>query len=114
CKAIGLEELLEDTRFLTNELRVEHRDELIRLIEEVSTNLEADELDKTVKSAGVPGSKVNTLADVVSSPFTAEREILQPLEDDASTFAVKFPVTFGRTPVQGYRSSPQLNEHQAE
>lgn len=108
CRAVGLDELLEDRRFTTNDLRVEHRIELIELIEGYSTTMTASELDDVMKAAGIPGSKVNTLKDIVDSPFTAEREILQPLEDDPEVKAVKFPVTFDRTPIEGYWSSPQL------
>lgn len=108
CRAIGLDSLLEDERFATNDLRVEHRGTLIELIEGCTRTISADDLDAVVKEAGVPGSKVNTLTDIVDSPFTAEREILQPLDDAPDVKAVKFPVTFGRTPVEGYRSAPAL------
>lgn len=111
CRGLGLEELLEDDRFSSNESRVRHRNQLIPLIEERTVGMTAARLDEAVKAVGVPGSKVNTLTDILESSFTAEREILQPLDDDASTMAVKFPVTFQRTPVQGYTSSPRLGEH---
>lgn len=108
CRAVGLNDLLDDERFTTNDLRVEHRGVLIGLIEEVTSRYSADDLDAVMKKTGVPGSKVNTLTDIVESPFTAERGILQPLEDDPETLAVKFPVTFDRTPVEGYRAAPRL------
>lgn len=108
CRAVGLDKLLEDERFSTNDLRVEHRDELIELIEEHTKTMTASELDTVMKESGIPGSKVNTLTDIVNSPFTTEREILKPLEDAPDVKAVKFPVTFDRTPVEGYRSAPKL------
>lgn len=108
CQAVGLDHLLQDGRFTTNDLRVQNRPELIALVEEYTSTVSASFLDAAMKSAGVPGSKVNTLIDIVESPFTAERKILQPLEDDPDTLAVKFPITFDRTPVEGYWSAPKL------
>lgn len=108
CEAVGLTELLSDSRFSSNSLRVQNRGELIELIEAQTSQLAAEDVDERLKAAGVPGSRVNNLLDVIRDPFMEERGILISLEDDSETKTVKFPVTFGRTPVTKYRAAPKL------
>lgn len=110
CRAMGVDDLLVDERFTTNDRRVENREQLISMIERQTKTMTVSALDSVMKQAGVPGSKVNSLTDIVKSDFTAERQILQPLEDEPDTMAVKFPVSFHRTPIEGYRSAPKLGE----
>ncbi|MGZ1489941.1 CaiB/BaiF CoA transferase family protein [Brevibacterium sediminis] len=109
CRALHLSDLADDTRFATNDLRVAHRPELIAGIEDRTQTLSSGELDDLLKQAGVPGSPVNTLSDVLDDPFSSERGILQDLDGHEGTKAVKFPVAFSRTPVSEYRRAPELD-----
>src|SRR5699024_9139024 len=67
-----------------------------------SRTLTRAQLDATLKEAGVPGSPVNDLQQVLVDPFAAERGILQPLTGRDDVQAVKFPVSFAATPVTEY------------
>jgi crotonobetainyl-CoA:carnitine CoA-transferase CaiB-like acyl-CoA transferase len=108
CEAMGYQDLLADERFTTNDDRVAHRGVLIAAIEERTRELTRAQLDAVLKDAGVPGSPVNDLQQVLEDPFAAERGILQPLTGREDVQAVKFPVTFGGTPVTEYRPAPAL------
>jgi len=54
CRAIGREELIEDSRFETNQLRVQHRDQLIPLLERVFSGRPSAEWLFRLSQAGVP------------------------------------------------------------
>lgn len=114
CTAMGLDDLSADPRFATNDDRVAHRTALIDAIEERTRRIPRDELDAVLKAAGVPGSPVNDLQEVLDDPFAAERGLLQPLTGREDVKAVKFPVTFGGTPVTEYRPAPALGEDDPE
>lgn len=108
CEAMGYQDLLADQRFTTNDDRVAHRGVLIAAIESRTRDLTRAQLDAVLKAAGVPGSPVNDLQQVLEDPFAAERGILQPLTGREDVKAVKFPVTFEGTPVTKYRPAPAL------
>jgi crotonobetainyl-CoA:carnitine CoA-transferase CaiB-like acyl-CoA transferase len=65
CETIGLTEVAADERFATNPLRVAHRDELDRLVEERTEELDSSELLERLRRAAVPASAIHTIADVV-------------------------------------------------
>jgi crotonobetainyl-CoA:carnitine CoA-transferase CaiB-like acyl-CoA transferase len=64
CETIGLTEVAADERFATNPLRVAHRDELDRLVEERTEELDSSELLERLRRAAVPASAIHTIADV--------------------------------------------------
>ena len=114
CEAMGYQDLLADERFTTNDDRVAHRGVLIAAIEDRTRGLTRAQLDAVLKDAGVPGSPVNDLQQVLEDPFAAERGILQPLTGREDVSAVKFPVTFASTPVTEYRPAPDLGADEAQ
>lgn len=70
CKALGMEELVDDPRFTTNALRCEHREELRAEIElRLSTSTVADWVEK-LEQAGVANSPINTIDRVLTDPQT--------------------------------------------
>lgn len=64
--AIGLEELIDDPRFVTSAERTERRDELSDLLEEHFATKPAEVWIGELQRRGVPVSPVNTLEDVVA------------------------------------------------
>jgi crotonobetainyl-CoA:carnitine CoA-transferase CaiB-like acyl-CoA transferase len=73
CAVIGRPELNEDERFATMAGRNEHRDELLPLLEEAFRARTADEWIDALVSAGVPASRVNTVAEALADPQTVAR-----------------------------------------
>ena len=68
CDVIGRPELNEDERFSTMAARNEHRDELLPILEEAFAARRADEWIAALLEAGVPASRVNTVAGGARGP----------------------------------------------
>jgi crotonobetainyl-CoA:carnitine CoA-transferase CaiB-like acyl-CoA transferase len=111
CEAVGAPGLADDPRFATNPLRVEHRGELIPLLEQATAAHTADDLLARLREAGVPASPVHDLADVARSEQLHALGILQEV---AGQHLVSPPLTADGERVR-YRSEPPLlGEHTAE
>jgi crotonobetainyl-CoA:carnitine CoA-transferase CaiB-like acyl-CoA transferase len=74
CEALGLDPA--DPRFAGNELRVQHRDELVALLESHFATDPAEHWLELLAGAGVPAGKVRTLDDVYSWKQTLSQHLL--------------------------------------
>ena len=81
CEVLGLSELVGDPHFRTNPDRVEHRGELVGLLEERTRERESGELLDALVAAGVPASPVHDVGEAARDPQTEALGILQPLGD---------------------------------
>jgi crotonobetainyl-CoA:carnitine CoA-transferase CaiB-like acyl-CoA transferase len=116
CTALGRADWIEDSRFATNALRVEHRRELDalvggRLVEEtVATWLERFE------SAGVPAAPVQDVAQVAADPQTLALGLLQALPHPRipEQTIVAPPVSVDGERILHRSPAPLLGEHSAE
>ena len=73
---LGAPETANDERFVTNAMRLEHRDELKQLIEGLlATEAAASWLDR-LAAAGVPSGPVMDVAEAISSPQTEARRMV--------------------------------------
>lgn len=79
--AIGREDLLSDPRFATFTGRSEHEDEIDAIIAEWAGRHDLEELDAILQDAGVPASRIFTMADVFADPHYAAREMLVDVPD---------------------------------
>lgn len=115
CKAVGLEELIEDPRFATNQDRLKHREELERIIVEKFKEKPRDEWINVLLKAGVPCGAVNTIKEVIEHPQTKHRKIVVEVDYPGLGKIKLFnnPVKF-----EGYevkvRRPPKLGEHTEE
>jgi crotonobetainyl-CoA:carnitine CoA-transferase CaiB-like acyl-CoA transferase len=73
CRTLGLEELIDDERFATNAARVEHRRELIPLLQERLRERPAEEWVDALDAAGVPVGQVRTVPDALAAAAGAGR-----------------------------------------
>lgn len=116
CQAMQLEHLPHDPRFITNPLRLKHKDELIPLLEEVFITKTTDEWVALMDEHDVPLAPVNTLDRVMAHPQVAHREMIQiidhPVAGPISVFG--FPLKFSGTPCVLRRPPPLLGEHTDE
>ncbi len=115
CTALDLDET--DTRFSTNPLRVEHRDELIALLEAHFATDPAEYWLDLLSSAGVPSGKVRTLDDVYSWEQTLSQGLLLsvPHETLGSVELPGSPIRYDDNAFSGGRSAhaapPTLGQH---
>jgi formyl-CoA transferase len=113
CEMIGKSELTEDSRFVTNSGRVEHRDEVIALLKPVFLEKTASEWLSALEAEGIPCGPINTLDRVFAEPQVAAREMLIHMKhpEIGDLKLVGLPLKFSDTPV-GYKlPPPKLGEH---
>lgn len=75
CEGIGCPGLAEDERYVSNEYRVLHREELIQMLEPLITNFSRDGLVERLESLGVPCGPVRSVKEALSHPDTARRNM---------------------------------------
>jgi crotonobetainyl-CoA:carnitine CoA-transferase CaiB-like acyl-CoA transferase len=115
CTALDLE--AEDSRFATNADRVQHRDELIALLESHFATDPAEHWLELLSSAGVPSGKVRSLDDVYGWEQTLSQGLLLSVAHDTlgSVDLPGSPIRFDDNPFSGGRSAhaapPTLGQH---
>ena len=108
CEAVGLAELASDERFATSAARVEHRDELERLLAEVFARDTAEHWVEVLRAAAVPAGPVNG----VDEAFGLAAELgMEPTEEVGGTPLIRPPLRVDgeRPPIR--RAPPRLDEH---
>jgi crotonobetainyl-CoA:carnitine CoA-transferase CaiB-like acyl-CoA transferase len=80
CSVLGLEELGSDERFATNASRVEHREELVPLLQERLRERSAEDWQTALDEAGVPAGKVRTVPDALAAAAAAGRPATHTVE----------------------------------
>jgi crotonobetainyl-CoA:carnitine CoA-transferase CaiB-like acyl-CoA transferase len=102
CVFLNATNIAEDSRFASNALRVEHRDELQVLLEHVLTSRDGADLAPKLASAGVPCAPVLDVSAALAHPHTAHRDMIVNIGDYRGVGA---PVKLSATPAT-YRSPP--------
>jgi len=109
----GRADLLEDPRFTTNPLRVEHRDELLPLVADAMAARTSVEWVEVLDAAGVPVGPIQTVDEVVTDPQVLARgmigEVKHPTAGTVRTIGC--PVRLTATPPQVRTAPPLLGQH---
>jgi crotonobetainyl-CoA:carnitine CoA-transferase CaiB-like acyl-CoA transferase len=116
CRVVGLPELVADPRFRTNPDRVEHREELVRILAERLRERPTAEWHERLTAVGVPAAPVADVADIVASPQTEALDFFQPLEH-STIHDLRLPVlplSFDRRRLLHRRAPPLVGEHSRE
>ena len=118
CHIIDRPALAADPRYASNSARLDHREELIGLLESAIATFSRDELLSAMERHGVPGGPINTLAEVFESSQVKAREMKISLPHSRSSSGsvdlIGNPVKFSKTPI-GYRYGPPCcGEHTEE
>jgi len=117
CTALDLD--VTDPRFATNPLRVQHRDDLVALLEAHFATDPAEHWLGLLAEAGVPSGKVRTLDDVYDWEQTRSQGLLLSVEHatQGSLNLPGSPIRFDDNPFSGGRSEhlapPTLGQHDA-
>jgi formyl-CoA transferase/CoA:oxalate CoA-transferase len=113
CGALELPELAGDPRFRCNRDRVAHYDVLKPLLDDrVKTRTRADWVARFA-AAGVPCGSVRHIAEVLSDPQLAAREMIAQVEHPTVGRArvIASPVKLSETPVSVRTPPPMLGQH---
>ena len=116
CEIAGCRHLAQDARFATNGKRVENRDALVPLLEEVFRRRATREWVEALEAAGVPNGPINNIKQVFEEPQVGARgmkiELDHPLAGKVPLVAS--PMKFSATPLEFKTPPPTLGEHTDE
>ncbi|WP_404416235.1 CaiB/BaiF CoA transferase family protein [Marinospirillum sp.] len=116
CLEIGCPELAEDQRFVSNQQRVAHREQLLPLLEpplqERSTAQWLEDLEKI----GVPCGPINNLEEVFQDPQVKHRgmELELPHPQAGKVKLISNPIRFDGEALNSTSAPPLLGEHTQE
>jgi formyl-CoA transferase len=105
---LGRPELAADERFVTNGGRVEHRDELVAVLEALLATDTVASWEVRLGSAGVPCGQV---ADIATALATAAEVGLEPLVDVGPDRQIRHPISYARAVTAPATAPPALGEH---
>ncbi len=106
-------EELNDERFATNPDRVNNREILIPMLNQIFKTKTVQEWITIIENARIPCGPVNKFSDVLSDPHVLDREMVIEMSSPEGN-AVKMlgiPVKFSRTPGKARDLPPKLGEH---
>jgi crotonobetainyl-CoA:carnitine CoA-transferase CaiB-like acyl-CoA transferase len=114
CSVMSLDELTSDERFATNAARVEHRKELVPMLDERFRERPAEEWLADLGAAGVPSGKVRSVPDALAAAAEAGRAATVTVEHPTAG-----PLELVASPIWGATRTdatppPLLGEHTAE
>ena len=113
CRAVELDELIDDPRFADNGLRVANRATLVPLLERRIAALTKDEVVRRLRGANVPVGPINSLDAVFSDPTVRHLGLIAEVDHPVAgrVRAPGIPVRMDRTPPSVRTPPPLLGEH---
>src|SRR5919201_720163 len=116
CRALDLEDLLDDPRFADNPSRVAHRKEIVPLIERRMATLPKAEVVRRLREANVPVGPINSLDEVFADPVIRHLGLIAEVDHPIAgrVRAPGIPVRMSGTPPSVRRHPPLLGEHTDE
>ena len=113
CRALDLEELLEDARFTDNPKRVAHRKEIVGVIERRMKTLTRSEIVRRLREANVPVGPINGLDEVFADPVVRHLGLIAEVDHPVAgrVRAPGIPVRMSGTPPSVRARPPLLGEH---
>ncbi|HBN9845811.1 TPA: CoA transferase [Pseudomonas aeruginosa] len=111
-KYLELPALIDDPRFISNQLRNQNREALRVALAQGLQQHAAESLCESLIRAGVPCGPVLDVPQALDLPQVAERNMLVEIGDDYRGIAS--PIRFSRTPASYRTQPPGLGEHSEE
>ena len=118
CEKIDHEELKSDSSFITNELRLKHRDKLTEILDSIFSGKSTCEWMK-ILSGTVPAAPVADIREAMENPYLLEAGKLLSIPYDRSSQRkeVKFiapPFSFDGKKFTDFKTGPAPGEHTAD
>lgn len=116
CEALELPALARDPAYATNEQRVRHRVEIVRLLEARLVEKTRKEWEAILAPTGVPCGAINQMDEVFADPHVRHLDMVWEAAHPRTgpIRMVRNPVTFSAMPVDLRRPPPRLGEHTEE
>jgi formyl-CoA transferase len=116
CRLLGRPELATDSRFATNPVRVQHRDELIAVLQAIFSTQEIAYWLREITAAGIPCGPVQAIDHVFADPQVLARDMVWtvPHPTAGEVRLTGSPLKLSETPVACQTHPPLLGEHTDE
>ncbi|XP_069816438.1 succinate--hydroxymethylglutarate CoA-transferase isoform X3 [Dendropsophus ebraccatus] len=116
CKITGLSELIDDPRFKTNKLRVQHRKDLLQVLTARFSEKTTTEWLELFEGSGIPYGPINSIKQVFSEPQVVHNGLILEMEHPmAGKISVPGPaVRFNNFNISSPRPPPVIGQHTAE
>ncbi|WP_433472320.1 CaiB/BaiF CoA transferase family protein [Spirillospora sp. CA-142024] len=113
CRAIGHPGLIEEPRFASISARIEHRLELLEVLQDIFVQREARHWIEVLDAADVPVSPVNDIRTALDDEHVRHRELpIEMVHETAGPVpGLRYPIRMSGTPVEDYAAPPTLGEH---
>lgn len=112
CSAMDRNNLASDPRFVTNPLRITHRNALEAAVVEVFATKSSETVLRMLQDAGVPCGPIHTVEQALTSDQARARGAVVQLDDpNATAGTVKLlgnPLKFSKTPVKYAKAPPRF------
>jgi crotonobetainyl-CoA:carnitine CoA-transferase CaiB-like acyl-CoA transferase len=116
CVCLGLNDLIDDARFVDNGARVRHRDELRPLLAAIFLERDTSEWLAALDAAQIPCGPVNDVLAAFAQPQAVAREMRVDVDHPklGSVPQVGIPFKLSATPASIRSAPPLLGEHSEE
>ena len=116
CEVLELPELPADSRFLSNELRHQHRGELEPLLNQAFGRRTRAQWLERLSAKGVPCAPVNTVKEALEDPQVRHRNMVRKLDHalGGEVEVLGNPIKMSRSSSAAVRSPPLFGQHTDE
>ncbi|MDO8704411.1 MAG: CoA transferase [Sulfuricaulis sp.] len=109
CDAVGHPEWKDDERFKTNPARVKNWAEMMRMVEQWTSQRSATECEEHFLAVGVPAAIYRTIREAIQDPQFAHRGSFATVEDAGGQFLVpNLPFQMSNARVQAQSFVPEM------
>lgn len=116
CRVLQKPEWAQDLRFGTRLGRMQNKDVLVPMIEEILQTRKGDEWLEDLHRAGVPAGPINTLDRVFQDPHVLSRRMVVEVDgpNGERMQAIGNALKMEGTPIERFNRPPRLGEHTQE
>ncbi|MFQ5813687.1 MAG: CaiB/BaiF CoA transferase family protein [Anaerolineae bacterium] len=117
CQCLGLEDtVMNDPRFAKNRDRIEHREELIAILQEIIGRENADKWLELFTQAEIPCGPINYVDEILNDPHLRHRGMIVELEHPlvGTVKSLGNPINLSATSVSYRLPPPTLGQHSDE
>lgn len=113
CRALDLDDLLDDPRYADNTARVRNRDTLIPRLERRIAELDRDEVMRRLRRVNVPVGPISTLEEVFADPTVGHLGLIAEVDhpEAGRVRAPGIPLRMDGTPPAVRLAPPLLGQH---
>jgi len=116
CRVLGLEKLIDDPEFATNQKRVQNREKLVSILNEIFLTKKREEWIDLLLKHDIPCGPVNTVDEVFRDPQIFERNMLTEVKLPTGEVIqqIGIPIKFSEIHLTIRSPPPLLGQHTEE